>query len=94
MQWECMGYAHGVAIICLSGNTGERVFLVVSVRAFPLPYSTSTNRFGDSPRLRPICFHACLSNSTHFTSKPKTGVSIEKREKGGNEGEEEIPLRK
>ena len=88
-----MNYAYGVTIICLSGNTGESVFLIVSVRAFSLPYSISTNRFGKSPRLRPIFFHAHSFSSTHFTIKPK--ISDRPREGGGkeeDEGEEKIPL--
>ena len=90
-----MGYAHGVTIICLSGNIGERVFLIVFVRAFSLLYSISTNRFGESPRLSPIFFHAHSFSSTHFTIKPK--ISDRLREGGrkeGDEGEEKIPLRK
>ena len=88
-----MNYTHGVAISCLSGNTGERVSLIVAVRAFSLPYSISTNRFGESLRPRLTCFHACLFSSTHFTIKPK--ISDRPREGRGEEGdggEEKIPL--
>ena len=88
-----MGYAHGVTITCLSGNTGERVFLTVSVCAFSLPYSNSTYRFGESLHPRLICFHAHSFSSTHFTIKPK--ISDRPREGGGkeeDEGEEKIPL--
>ena len=88
-----MGYAHGVTIICLAGNTGERVFLIVSVRAFSLPYSISTNRFGESPRLRPIFFHAHSFSATHLTIKPKiSDRPREGRGEEGDEGEEKIPL--
>ena len=88
-----MGYAHGVTITCLSGNTGKRVFLIVSVRAFSFPYSISTNRFGESPRLRPIFFHAHSFSSTHFTIKPKISDRLrEGRGEEGDEGEEKIPL--
>ena len=88
-----MNYTHGVAISCLSGNTGERVSLIVAVRAFSLPYSISTNRFGESPHLHPIFFHAHSFSSTHFTIKPKiSDRPREGRGKEDDEGEEKIPL--
>ena len=89
-----MNYAYGVTIICLLGNTGERVFLIVSVRAFSLPYSISTNRFGESPRLRPIFFHAHSFSSTHFTIKPKIIDRPREGRERENKGEEKIPFRK
>ena len=89
-----MGYAHGVTITCLSGNTGERVSLTVSVRAFSLPYSISTNRFGESPRRRPIFFHAHSFSSTHLTIKPKISDRPREGRERENKGEEKIPFRK
>ena len=88
-----MNCTHGVTITCLSGNTAESVFSTVSVRAFSLPYSISTNRFGKLPHLRPIFFHAHSFSSTHLTTKPK--ISDRPREGRGEEGdggEEKIPL--
>ena len=81
-----MNYAYGVTIICLSENTGESVFLIVSVRAFSFPYSISTNRFGESPHLRPIFFHAHSFSSTHFTIKPKNQRSTKRRGREGRRG--------